>query len=89
MRESYLEVTFRRGHPLAAYFYLKGRSGQKSYRSRRVEQGMIIDFNRSGQPIGIEITAPSKLTLTLFNRLLRDLGLPTLKRSDLRPLVAA
>jgi hypothetical protein len=89
MRESYLEVTFRRGHPLAAYFYLQGRPGQKSFRTRRVEPGMIIDFTRSGQPIGIEITAPSKLTLTAFNRVLRDLGLPALKRSDLRPLLAA
>jgi hypothetical protein len=50
---------------------------------------MVIDFARSGKPIGIEITAPSKVTLVGFNRLLRKLGFPPLKRSDLAPLRAA
>jgi len=40
-------------------------------------------------PIGIETLAPDKLTLTMFNRVLRDLGLSTLKRADLAPLRAA
>ena len=50
---------------------------------------MVIDFRRDGKPIGIEILAPEKLTLTMFNRVLRDLGLPALKRADLAPLKAA
>ena len=89
MRETYLEVTFRHGRPLAAYFYLPRRPGQRSYRSRRVDPGLVIDFTRGGQPIGIEITAPEKLSLTTLNRVLRDLGCPTLKREDLAPLRAA
>ena len=89
MRVSYLEVTFRRGKALAAYYYLQRRPGQKSFKTRRVEPGMVIDFSREGEPIGIEITAPSKLTLPAFNRVLRELGLPPLKRSDLKPLLAA
>jgi hypothetical protein len=55
----------------------------------RVEPGLVIDFNRGGKPIGIEITAPDKLSLTAFNRVLRDLGFPALKRTDLAPLKAA
>ena len=85
MREFYLEVTFRRGKALAAYYYLQRRPGQKSFKTRRVEPGMVIDFNRGGEPIGIEITAPGKITLTAFNGVLRELGLPPLKRSDLKP----
>ena len=54
MREAYLEVTFRRGRPLAAYYYLPRRTGEKSYRTIRVEPGMVIDLGRSGRPIGIE-----------------------------------
>ncbi len=50
---------------------------------------MVIDFSRGGQPIGIEITAPRNLTLTAINRVLRELGRPRLKRSDLAPLLAA
>ena len=89
MSEPYLEITFRRGKALAAYYYLQRRPGQKSFKTRRVEPGMAIDFSRGGEPIGIEITAPSKLTLPAFNRVLRELGLPSLKRSDLKPLLAA
>jgi len=89
MNESYLEVTFRHGRPLAAYFHLPRRLTDKSHRTKRVEPGLVIDFRRDGKPIGIEILAPDKLTLAVFNRLLRNLGLPILKRADLVPLKAA
>ena len=89
MDESYLEVTFRHGRPLAAYYYLPRGARDKSYRTKRVEPGLVIDFRRDGKPIGIEILAPDKLTLSAFNRVLRDLGLPSLKRGDLAPLRAA
>ncbi len=89
MKEPFLEVTFRRGRPLAAYLYLPRRPGEKSYRTSRVEPGLVIDFNRRGKAIGIEITAPGKLSLAALNKVLRDLGLPPLKRADLFPLRAA
>lgn len=89
MKNSYLEVTFRNGRPVAAYYYLPRRAGQKSYRTVRVEPGMVIDFSRTGKAIGIEITAPSAVTLPVFNRILRDLGFSALKRADLAPLLAA
>jgi uncharacterized protein YuzE len=89
MNESYLEVTFRRGRPLAAYYYLPRNAKDRSVRTQRIEPGLVIDFRRDGKPIGIEILAPEKLTLAIFNRVLRDLGLPSLKRADLAPLRAA
>jgi uncharacterized protein YuzE len=89
MKKAYLEVTFRRGRPIAAYFYLPRRPADRSYRTTRVEPGLVIDFNRQGKPIGIEITYPSKLTLAAFNRVLRQLGAPALRRSELAPLYAA
>ena len=89
MKEPYLEVTFRRGNPLAAYLYLPRRPGQKSVKTRRVEPGMVIDLARDGTPIGIEITAPGLLTLTAINRVLRQIGAPPLKKADLAPLRAA
>lgn len=89
MKTSYLEVTFRHGQPLAAYLYLPRRPTDKSHRSERVEPGLVIDFNRSGKPIGIEITAPAKLSASALNRVLRRLGLPTVTRADLAPLRAA
>ena len=89
MQELYLEVTFRHGRPVAAYYYLPRRAGEKSYRTALAEPGLVIDFNRLGKPIGIEITAPTKLSLSALNRVLRDLGFPAVKRADLAPLRAA
>lgn len=89
MNESYLEVTLRRGRPLAAYCHLPRNSKDKSYRTQRVEPGLVIDFRRDGTAIGIEILAPEKLTLAAFNRVVRDLGQPSLKRADLAPFRAA
>jgi hypothetical protein len=89
MREQYLEVTFRRGRPIAAYFYLPRRPGEKSSRTVRVEPGLIIDYSKGGDPIGIEVTAPDKLSPASLNRVLKELGLPTVTRADLAPLLAA
>jgi uncharacterized protein YuzE len=89
MKDSYLEVTFRHGKPLAAYLYLPRRPGAKSYRSRRADPGLVIDYSRGGKPIGIEITAPGQVTVVSLNRVLRELGMPTIKRVDLEPLQAA
>ena len=87
--ESYLQVTYRAGRALAAYSYLPRRVGQKSYRSREAATGLVVDYARNGQPIGIEITAPSVVTLPAINRVLKELGFPPLKRAELKPLRAA
>jgi len=89
MREPYLEVTFRHGSAIAAYLYLPRKGREKSCRTTRAHGGLLVDFNRSGKPIGIEITAPSKLTVATLNRVLRELGQQTVTRTDLAPLRAA
>jgi len=89
MNEAYLEVTFRRGRPVAAYYYLPRKPGQRSYRSRRIAPGLVVDLGRGGQPIGIEITAPTKVTVSALNRVLTKLGLSRVTRSELGPLLAA
>lgn len=89
MREPYLEVTFRRGRAIAAYFYLPRRPRERSHRTSLAAPGLVIDFSRRGKAIGIEITAPSKVTLVALNRVLRSLGFRPLKRADLAPLLAA
>ena len=89
MKQPYLEVTFRDGRPLAAYYYLPRKPGQKSARTRRVEPGLIIDFARGGEAIGIEITTPAKFSLSTLNRVLRELGFPAATRVALAPVLAA
>ena len=87
--DSYLVVTFRNGRPLAAYYHLPGRPMQKSVRTEEVEPGIVVDFTRRGLPLGIELTAPSRVTLAAVNRVLKRLGQPMLKKEDLAPLRAA
>ena len=89
MKDRYLEVTYRNGRALAAYFYLPQRGNQKSVRTRQAEGGLVIDFAANGKPIGIEITAPEQLKLATLNRVLKELGCTPVRRADLAPLRAA
>lgn len=89
MKHSYLEVTFRKGRPLAAYYYLPRRDGDRSVRTEQVAGGLVIDFAPDGRPIGIEITAPSRLVLGELNQVLSNLGQSPVAREDLAPLAAA
>lgn len=89
MNEPYLEVTYRHGRPLAAYLYLPREPRDRSVRTEQVAPGLVVDFRKDGRPIGIEITAPGRVSLAAMNRVLRGLGLPPAKRADLSPLLAA
>ncbi|OFV92792.1 MAG: hypothetical protein A3G76_10360 [Acidobacteria bacterium RIFCSPLOWO2_12_FULL_65_11] len=89
MKEPYLEVTFRHGRPIAAYYYLPRQANQKSVKTRQVEPGLVIDFAAEGQAIGIEITAPTKVSLAALNAVLRELGHPPATEVDLAPVLAA
>lgn len=88
MKHSYLEVTFRKGRPLAAYYYLPRREGDRSSRTEAADGGLVVDFAADGRAIGIEITSPSRLELAGLNRLLQRLGQPPVASSDLAPLAA-
>lgn len=63
IQQPYLEITFRHGRPLAAYLYLPRRGGQEVSTSRPVGEGLVVDLDQDGVPVGIEITAPSGVTL--------------------------
>lgn len=89
MKDSYLEITYRHGRPLAAYLYLPRSPRDRSHRSTNIAKGLVVDFTRQGKPIGIEITAPSKVTLPSVNRVLKELGFPRIEQADFAPLRAA
>ena len=89
MKEPYLEVTYRHGKALAAYYYLPRGPRDKSYRVSRPASGLVVDYTRSGKPIGIEITAPARASTAALNRLLRQLGFPPASQTELSPLRAA
>ena len=89
MQDRYLEITFRKGKPLAGYLYLAREVGARSSRSEATGKGLVVDFGPEGRPIGIEITAPSRVTLTDLNELLQKYGLSPVSTEELAPLQAA
>ena len=62
---------------------------EKSARSKRIDSGMVLDFNEAGNLIGIELLTPWRVTLEAINNVLAEHGLELLKESDLKPLLAA
>jgi uncharacterized protein YuzE len=89
MKQPYLEVSYRHGRPMAAYLYLPRTTKDKSHTTSTADPGMIIDYAEDGRAIGIEITAPSKVTVNDLNKVLTSLGASALTANDVAPLKAA
>lgn len=89
MRDRYLEITFRKGKPLAAYLYLSKASGVKSLRTEPRGAGLLVDYGPEDQPIGVEITAPAQTTAKQINEVLSNLNLSPMAEEELSPLKAA
>ncbi len=89
MKQRYLEVTFRNGKPLAAYLYLGRNAGDASVRTVRDGEGLLIDFAADGRAIGIEIAAPSRVSLDTLNHALAAVNQEPATADELGPLAAA
>lgn len=89
MSRHYLEVTYRKGTPVAAYLYLPRPPGAKSFRSERHGEGLVLDFMRDGTLIGVEITALSLVTTQSINEILTSVGVASIEEDDLKPIRAA
>lgn len=89
MKERYLEVTYRGGKPIAGYLHLPRANGLKSARTEEMAPGLLMDFASDGQPIGLEVTAPTKVTVEDINAALTRLGLEPVAPEEVAPLLAA
>jgi len=90
MTERSLQVTYRKGKPFSAYLHLSHQTGEKSARTVPSADGLlVIDYGQNGKPIGVEITAPSAVTLEGLNGVLASLGEPLLSEHDYLPVRAA
>ena len=88
MKHRYLEVTFRKGRPLAAYLYLPRATGAKAVRTSDAGHGGRVDFDAQGTPIGAEITAPALVSVAMLNELLVPLGIARVEPEEWSPLAA-
>ena len=89
MKHRYLEVTFRRGKPLAAYLYMPRKAGVRVARTADGGSGLRVDYDAEGAAMGIEITAPASVRLEDLNALLQRLGQPELPQEEWAPARAA
>jgi len=89
MRRPYLEVTFRKGRPIAAHLYLPRQSGARVARTVEMRPHGQVDYATSGEAIGVELTAPTLVEIADLNEVLGKIGAPRLEAEDLRPLRAA
>lgn len=90
MTERSLQVTYRKGRAFAAYLHLSHPTGEKSAKTGASPDGLlIVDYGATGQPLGIEITAPQRVPLAKLNQVLADLGEVPLAEQDYGPVRAA
>jgi hypothetical protein len=89
MSEPYLEVTYRHGRAVAAYYYLPRKAGDEAARTERRESGLLVDYAADGRPIGLEITAPSQISRAFLDTVLTGLGCGPLAPGEFDPLLAA
>jgi uncharacterized protein YuzE len=89
MKDIYLEITFRKGKALAAYLYLSKKADAQSLITKKIKEGIIIDFNKDNKVIGLEITAPNKITINEINKILNKYHAQTISEQEFAPLKAA
>ena len=88
MSQTFLEMTYRKGRPLAAYLYLPRQPNDRSVRTVGGGSGLKADYAADGRLIGIEITSPTLVTVESLNAVLSAAQLPPLSERDIAPLIA-
>ncbi len=86
MSRHYLEVTYRRGKPLAAYLYLPRQTGDTSAYVETICPGYLVDRTEDGRPIGIEMPSPSLVTVEGLNQVLSTLNLELISAEEVAPV---
>jgi uncharacterized protein YuzE len=82
-----VQVTYRRGKPLAAYIYLAGRKG-KSVRTEEVRPNLLVDYSQDGSPLGIEVLSVRVSSDDLY-AVFDHLGLNRPDPRELQPILEA
>ena len=86
MKDRYLEITFRKGKPLAAYLYLTGKKGVQCDRAIKIDEGLIADYDQDGVPVGLEITSPATASVQQINDALVKLHVEPIAENELAPI---
>ncbi len=88
MKDRYLEITYRKGKPVAAYLYLPRQPRAKVRRTSKAAEGVLIDYDKAGKPMGMEISAPAHVSWEAIKKVVVALNLPPISEEELAPLRA-
>jgi len=88
MKQRYLEVSFRKGKPFAAYLYLPRAKGSRVAKTVDGGHGMRVDLDENGTPLGVEITDPAAVRHEHLNDVLASHGVSALGEDEWAPLAA-
>ena len=89
MENYFLEATYHRGRPMAAYLYLAGTLMAPVASTRIIAPGIVVDFLANGRASGVEFHSPSTLSLEAANAALGQIAVGPPTPEDLHPLIAA
>ena len=89
MSDRYLEVSYRNGKAFAAYLFLPRRPDDRSARTERFSEILVIDYADDGRAIGIESVHPQAVKVEEINRALAHVDQSRLREEDFAPLRAA
>jgi len=89
MSDQYLEVSYRHGKAFAAYLFLPRQPDDRSVRTERFSEVLVIDYADDGRAIGIEIVHPNAVTIEEINLALVHVNQSPMRQEDLAPLRAA
>jgi hypothetical protein len=88
MSSPMIEITFRKGRPLAAYLHLSS-ARRKAHATRKLAPSLVGDFDKRGSLLGLEILAFDTVTVSRINEVLVSCGCHALAAKELAPLHAA
>lgn len=88
-KRRFLEVSSYNGKLIAGYLTFGRQPEDVSVRTTNPEPGLVVDYAERDRPIGLEVTAPSQVTLESINRVLVSLGQPPATTAELELLLAS
>lgn len=83
-----IEVMFRKGKPIAAFFHLRDTESGRSGRQIPIRAPMVAHYDATGVPSGLEVPLPLSVHLLQINEALREIGGEAVTEADITPLRA-
>ena len=88
LKHPFLEVTYRRGKPVAGYLYLGEPSSGAPCETKHVRLDGLVDIDSNGEALGVEFLAPGFVTPEDIQAIVRCLHGVPVPTEDLSPIMA-